>query len=1459
VEIDLGMAEGSVEREGRGERGEASSPTIKATVLLAAMAAGIAMSGCYEQRETPETEARTGALGLAPLTGVLTQHNDLSRTGANLNETILTTSNVHTGTFGKLHSYPVTGQVYAQPLYVAQAISGKNVVYLATEANNVYAFNADSPWDLLWSRTSIETPWMSASTCVNTQPLIGISSTPVIDTSTSTMYLTAKRNVNGTFKYMLHALDLTTGADKPGSPIDMGLDANGQPLSVNGSGDGASSGKIVFDPIKHQNRVGLTLSQGVLTVGFASHCDQNNYHGWVLRFDTTSSPIRPLPPFMTNPNTGHGGLWQGGGGFPVDASGNLYMVSGDGRSGTTTTDGTQLANAFIKLTNVGIGGTPTVGSWFMPSDVATLDTGDVDIGSSGPLLIPGTSFLIAGGKNGILYVVNTTGDSMGHFVAGTPPDTQIVQRFTGSSTNGQIVGGPAWWESPAGPRLYVWPGGSTLGAFAFNRTTNLFNTTAVSRGPDTASGGDAQGGQVSLSANGSTAGTGIVWATRALGSTGGGGFNSNNPVGGVLYAYNAENVATKLWDSNMVASDKLANAPKYIAPTIANGKVYVGTLGAAPSSGGEVAVYGLLNPTDGGAGGSGGSGGSSGSGGVGGADGGAAGDAGTLPTLTCATVDGGASQPTDWTYVYNTYFAGTTTSATAGHCSECHASTLAGFACGADKDSCYTGLVSAGKITPANPTASPLADSEQSPLAWFGRPTTPPGVIAFMPTDLVVRNAPAVAALCGWVQAGARDDKANGQTCGGANECASGFCVAGVCCANATCTATPVYQIDTGSSSGASPFSADKFSSGGTARTVTNTITLSGITNPAPAAVYQSERYGTSTYTITSLTPSAAYTVRLHFAELFQTAVGKRVFNVLINGTAVLSNFDIFATAGAAFKAVVREFTATANASGQIVINFNTVTDNATIEGIEIIPATANAAPTIATAASASPNPVTGKTATLSVLGADDGGEANLTYTWATTGTPPAAVTFSANGTNAAKASTATFTKAGSYSFQVTVKDQGNLTVTSSLTVTVNQTLTSIAVSPASATVAVSATQPFTASAQDQFASALTSQPSFTWSVTGGGTISSSGLFTAGTSAGGPFTVSAASGSVSGTASVSVVAANAPPTIATPASANPSPVMGKTATLSVLGADDGGEANLTYTWATTGTPPAAVTFSANGTNAAKTSTATFTKAGSYAFQVTAKDQGNLTVTSSVTVTVNQTLTSIVVSPASATVATSATQQFTASARDQFATALTAQPAFTWSVTGGGTISSSGLFTAGTSAGGPFTVSAASGGVSGTGTVTVSSTSGPVYRINCGGSAVSPFTADQFSSGGTARTVTNTITISGLTNPAPAAVYQSERFGNVTYTFPSLVASASYTVRLHFAELFWTAAGKRTFNVALNGTTVLSNFDIFATTGAEFKATLREFTTTANSSGQIVITSTTVKDNATIEGIEIIRQ
>ena len=333
-----------------------------------------------------------------------------------------------------------------------------------------------------------------------------------------------------------------------------------------------------------------------------------------------------------------------------------------------------------------------------------------------------------------------------------------------------------------------------------------------------------------------------------------------------------------------------------------------------------------------------------------------------------------------------------------------------------------------------------------------------------------------------------------------------------------------------------------------------------------------------------------------------------------------------------------------------------------------------------------------------------------------------------------------------------------------------------------------------------------------------------------------------------------------PPSIAAAASSTSNPVVESTTTLAVLGTDDGGEAKLIYTWATTGTPPAAVSFSPNGTNAAKVTTATFTAPGTYSFQVTVKDQANLTAISATSVTVTAKIATIVVTPAAPYVSISGTQQFTAVARDQFSAALSPQPAFTWTVSGGGTVSTSALFTAGTTSGGPYAVTATSGGVSAAAYLTVlpAPTQAAVYQINSGSSsAASPFSADTYSSGGTAHSVTNTITTSGVTNAAPAAVYQTERYGSVTYTLPNLVASAQYVVRLHFAELYWTATGKRVFNVSINGTAVLSSFDIYQAAGAQYKAVVREFTATANASGQIVIATTTVTDNATINGVELL--
>ncbi len=327
-----------------------------------------------------------------------------------------------------------------------------------------------------------------------------------------------------------------------------------------------------------------------------------------------------------------------------------------------------------------------------------------------------------------------------------------------------------------------------------------------------------------------------------------------------------------------------------------------------------------------------------------------------------------------------------------------------------------------------------------------------------------------------------------------------------------------------------------------------------------------------------------------------------------------------------------------------------------------------NAAPTIATHAAATPSPVTGTTTALSVLGADDGGESNLTYSWTVTASPASSnPLFSANNTNAAKNSTVTFDKSANYTFQVTI-DDGTNQITDTVSVTVKQTLTTITLTPATVTLNENAMQHFTATGKDQFGDALTSQPPITWTLASGiGSIDSSGLYTApyGT---GTATVQAANGAVNNTASITIV--NATPTIATHAAATPSPVTGTTTALSVLGADDGGETNLTYTWSVTSQPASSnPTLGPNGSNSAKNITATFDMAGSYTFHVVIND-GTNQVSDDVTVVVDQTLTTIDVSPATATLDENGTQQFTAIAYDQFNDAMTAQHSFTWSKSSG---------------------------------------------------------------------------------------------------------------------------------------------------------------------------------------------
>ncbi|MEW5740215.1 MAG: Ig-like domain-containing protein [Myxococcota bacterium] len=383
----------------------------------------------------------------------------------------------------------------------------------------------------------------------------------------------------------------------------------------------------------------------------------------------------------------------------------------------------------------------------------------------------------------------------------------------------------------------------------------------------------------------------------------------------------------------------------------------------------------------------------------------------------------------------------------------------------------------------------------------------------------------------------------------------------------------------------------------------------------------------------------------------------------------------------------------------------NVTVATANLTGQDFTTTVVNLPPTVSTAAAANPPGPTPATSTqLTVLGADDGGEAALTYSWTATGSYP--VSFSANGTNGAKNATATFSGAGTYTLEVTITDAGGLSVRSQVVVQVQQQLVGLAVSPSMANVLAGATQNFTAMGTDQFGRAMfPGLPA--WAVSGGGamsTLGSTGVFTAGTTPGGPHTVTASAGGRTATALVTVTGLGAP-TIVVPASATPSAVTGATTQLSVRADDDAGEATLTYQWSTP-LAPAPVSFSANGANAAKDTTATFTQPGQYQFLVTVTDTAGNQVTSLAEVTVLATPTRIELQPQVVNLQVGQQQAFTATAEDQFGAPLSPQPAFTWSVTGGGAVDATGTFTAGMTPGGPHALTVTGAGLSATAQIIV---------------------------------------------------------------------------------------------------------------------------------------------------------
>jgi uncharacterized protein (TIGR03437 family) len=489
---------------------------------------------------------------------VLTYQYSNVRTGANLDETILTPANVNATQFGKLFSQPVDGVLYGQPLYVAGvAIPGRgthNVVYVATEHDSVYAFDADASMPPLWQvsflnpNAGITTVPASDTNCTQIVPEIGVTSTPVIDAEAGTIYVVAMTKESGNYVQRLHALDITTGAERSGSPVVI-------QASVPGTGEGGST--VVFQPHNYKQRPGLLLLNGVVYTLWSSHCDIGVYHGWIMGYDEQT--LQQVAVFNDTPNGNEASFWQGGAAPAVDQQNNMYVVAANGTFDAAS-GGPDYGEAYLKLqTDGGL----SVADYFAPFNDAMLNDDDLDTGSAAVTLLgdeAGSSahpHLMAGaGKQGRIYLLDR--DHLGGFNAAN--DSQIVQSISGAVQ--PVFGNPAYFDL----QLYFCGSGDQLKAFAVSNAQ--MTVTASSQSPEQFG---FPGCVPTISANGSS--SGIAWVL--------------DPAG-VLRAYNATNLGVELYNSNQNASrDSLGGTVKFSVPTVVNGKVYAGTQAA-------LVVYGPL-------------------------------------------------------------------------------------------------------------------------------------------------------------------------------------------------------------------------------------------------------------------------------------------------------------------------------------------------------------------------------------------------------------------------------------------------------------------------------------------------------------------------------------------------------------------------------------------------------------------------------------------------------------------------------------------------------------------------------------------------------------------------------------------------------------------------------------------------------------------------------------------------
>jgi hypothetical protein len=576
-----------------------SGGSFSATTTLSGVSTTLtapAAAGVYTVTATSVTSSSTSAsftLGVTDLAGVYTYHSDVARDGANTHEYALTRADVATATFGKLFSCTVDGAIYAEPLWVAQLSVGgsvHNVVFVATQHDSLFAFDADtSPCQLLWQVSLIDTahggtggevavPSGTSGNLVgygdgDITPEVGVTGTPVFDPVNNILYVVSKSmNAAGSSFYQrLHAIDPPSGNEKSGSPL---------PISATfpGTHDGGSSD--TFSARQQNQRDGLTLANGNVYIAWSSHEDRTPYYGWVVAYSYNGSEFSQKGVFNDTPNAGQGGIWMAGGAPSVDSNGNLYLVTGNGTFDATNTSGfkNDYGDSFLQMS-------PSLGvnSYFTPSDQASDAANDVDQGSGGAALVVNLSsgspqhLIIGGGKDGTIYVLD--GDSMGGL-----GDSNSRQHFP---LGKPIFATGAFWNNT----YYIAGTGGPLAAYAFNPSTELFST-SYSSSSSHAFGWP--GTTPSVSAGGTS--NGIVWALDTSQYC-----TKQSPGCGpaVLHAFNATNLS-ELWNSSMVAGDAAGNAVKFTVPTVANGKVYVGTRGnntggayGSTSVSGELDVYAL--------------------------------------------------------------------------------------------------------------------------------------------------------------------------------------------------------------------------------------------------------------------------------------------------------------------------------------------------------------------------------------------------------------------------------------------------------------------------------------------------------------------------------------------------------------------------------------------------------------------------------------------------------------------------------------------------------------------------------------------------------------------------------------------------------------------------------------------------------------------------------------------------